>query len=457
MPRSKNIAIYGLGKEGFAAAVYFAKEDAVTVIEDRPEKEIGQETVAKLKGLGVEIFFAGKLPKNRHFDFVVRSPGVRPDNQNLQDLVKAGSRSTTSTDIFFNRCPAPVIGVTGTKGKGTTSTLIYSILKLAKKDAYLAGNIGTPMLEILPKLSLKSIVVLELSSFQLMDLKKSPHIAVVLMVTSEHLDWHKDQSEYQKAKLPIVANQKSGDFAVINYDFPASASFAKYTKANVVTFSTLSNKTQVFASNGTIISKMAGREETVMETADVKLPGKHNLQNITAAVAVALIMKIPTEVIKDAVNSFSGLPHRLELVGKINGVSYYNDSFSTTPETSIAAIRAFPQPKILILGGSSKKSDFTDLAKTISSEKSVKAIILVGDESETIKGELSKHNVNVPILDGAQNMYEIISQTGKFSSPGDVVLLSPACASFGMFKNYMDRGEQFRGEVKKLRESASGS
>ncbi len=457
MPGSKNIAIYGLGKEGLAAAIYFAKEGAVTVIEDRPEKEIDQEAVARLKGLGAEIFFAGRLPESRHFDFVVRSPGVRPDNHSLQQLVKSGTKITTSTDIFFNRCPAPIIGVTGTKGKGTTSTLIYNILKLAKKDAYLAGNIGTPMLEILPKLSPKSIAVLELSSFQLMDLTKSPHIAVVLMVTSEHLDWHKDQSEYQKAKLPIVTGQKPGDFAVINCDFPASANFAQYTKAQIITFSTLTDKAQVYISNGRIISKMAGREEMVMDTANVKLPGKHNLQNICAAVSAALIMKIPIEVIKDAVNSFSGLPHRLELVEKINGVSYYNDSFSTTPETSIAAIQAFGDPKILILGGSSKKSDFTDLAKTISSEKTVKAIVLVGDEAETIKEQLLKYKVNVPMLDAAQNMREIISQTVEFSTPGDVVLLSPACASFGMFKNYKDRGERFKEEVRKLKEKTGGN
>lgn len=457
MPGSKNIAIYGLGKEGLAAAIYFVNEGAVTVIEDKQEKEIDQEAVARLKGLGTEIFFAGKLPKNRHFDFVVRSPGVRPDNQNLQELVKSGAKITTSTDIFFNRCSAPVIGVTGTKGKGTTSTLIYNILKLAKHDAYLAGNIGTPMLEILPMLSPKSIVVLELSSFQLMDLKRSPHIAVVLMVTSEHLDWHKDQSEYQKAKLQIVTGQKPGDFAVVNSDFPASANFAKYTKAQIVTFSTITEKAQVFASNGKIISKMAGHDEIIMDIANVKLPGKHNLQNICAAVSVALIMKIPTEIIKDAVNSFSGLPHRLELVEKINGVSYYNDSFSTTPETSIAAIEAFGEPKILILGGSSKKSDFTELAKTISGEKTVKAIVLVGEEAETIKEQLLKYKVNVPMSQGAQNMSQIIAQTVKFSSHGDVVLLSPACASFGMFKNYMDRGEQFKKEVRKLKEQTGGN
>lgn len=452
MPRSKNIAIYGLGKEGLAAAAYLVLKNKVTVIDDKQEKDVDQEVIAKLKGLGAGIFFRGELPKSKNFDFIVRSPGVRPDNQNLTKLVESGAKLTTSTEIFFNRCPAPIIGVTGTKGKGTTSTLIYNILKSAKKDVYLAGNIGTPMLEILPRLSPKSIAVLELSSFQLMDLKKSPHIAVVLMVTSEHLDWHKDHSEYIKAKLPLVLYQKLGDFSVINRDFPRSLGFAEYTKARVVTFSTLGKKADVFASNGKIISKTGGKEEIVMDTGKVKLPGKHNLQNITAAVSVALVMQIPIEVIKNAVNSFTGLPHRLELVKKIKGVSYYNDSFSTTPETSIAAIEAFREPKILILGGSSKKSDFTNLAKTISKEKTIRAIVLAGDEAKTIKEELLKYKVDVPISEGAQNMREIVSQATQFSSPGDVVLLSPACASFGMFKNYRDRGEQFAKEVNKLKE-----
>lgn len=457
MPRSQNIAIYGLGKEGLAAATYLARGNKVVIIEDRPQKEIDKEIVKKLNDLKVELFFAGKLPESKRFDFAVRSPGVRPDNQNLKKLAKSGAKITTSTKIFFDLCPAPVIGITGTKGKGTTSTLIYNILKAANIDAYLAGNIGTPMLEILPKLSQKSVAVLELSSFQLMDLNKSPHIAVVLMITSEHLDWHKDHSEYIKAKLPLVTGQKPGDFAVINADFPSSISFANYTKARVFTFSTFSEKADVFTSNGKIISKMSGAEEIVIDTADVKLPGKHNLQNICAAVSVALVMQIPTEVIKKAVNSFSGLPHRLELIEKINGVSYYNDSFSTTPETSIAAIQAFSEPKILILGGSSKKSDFTNLAKTISSEKTIKAIILVGEEAKTIKAQLVKFNVTIPTSEGAQNMHRVISQAVEISSPGDIVLLSPACASFGMFKNYQDRGEQFRVEVKKLKEQAGGS
>ncbi|MBI2598979.1 UDP-N-acetylmuramoyl-L-alanine--D-glutamate ligase [Candidatus Curtissbacteria bacterium] len=354
--------------------------------------------------------------------------------------------------IFFDLCPCPIIAVTGTKGKGTTATLIYKMLKTQYKDVFLAGNIGTPALEILPKLKKTSLAILELSSFQLIDLKKSPHIAVVLMVTSEHLDWHRDQSEYKSSKMSIVKFQKKNDFAVVNQDFENSRSFRVKTPAKVLFFSAQKEANGAYLKDNKIICLVDG-PETIASINDVLLPGRHNLQNVLAATVVAKLQKVKAENIAKVIKTFKGLVHRLQLVRTIDGVKYYNDSFSTTPETSIAAIRSFPRnPKILILGGSSKNSDFQPLAREIVGDKTVKAIVLIGEEAKRMGDALAKSGpFTGPIMEGAKNMRQVVSAAQKLAKAGDIVLLSPACASFGMFKNYQDRGEQFTQEVNSLK------
>src|SRR3990167_5811176 len=230
---NKKIAIYGFGKEGQSCALYLAKKNRITIIDDKNKSDFNSEDLEKFKKLNIKFFFGGKYPQNGDFDFIVRSPGVRPDNINVIRIAKSGAKPISSTTVFFDECPGQIIGVTGTKGKGTTATLIFKFLKTKAKNVFCAGNIGTPMLDILPKLNRQSLVVLELSSFQLIDMRKSPHIAVVLMITSEHLDWHKSTNEYQTAKLPIVKYQKQDDFAILFKNNAVSRSFANHTKANV--------------------------------------------------------------------------------------------------------------------------------------------------------------------------------------------------------------------------------
>jgi len=451
MLKSQKIIVYGLGKEGTKTALFLSKSNEVTVIDDKKRSDFKKNTLKELEKAGIRLLFQ-KLPlKSERFDFVVRSPGIHPCGSKIRLFTENGAKPLTSTAIFFEECPGQIIGVTGTKGKGTTSTLIYEILKTAGLDCYIAGNIGTPMLEILPKLSKKSFAVLELSSFQLMDLKASPYIAVVLMVTSEHLDWHKDQAEYLNAKLPIVLHQSKNDFAIINKDYPNSKAFAKNTKAKIIFFSTIDSSGDIYIKNSKIISNVYSLGQKIIDIAEIKLPGRHNLQNVCAAIGAAQALGIDSQFIQKAVGTFTGLPNRLELIAKIKGVSYYNDSFSTTPETTIAAIKAFQAPKVLILGGSSKKANFSNLAKIVAGTKSIKAIVLIGEERKSIKNELLKNKISVPLSEGAKNMREIITQTLKYSKPGDIVLLSPACASFDMFKNYQDRAEQFKKEVLKIK------
>lgn len=450
MISDKRIAIFGLGKEGASSANFLGAQNEITIFDDKQKSQIDETFINSLK-VKAELRLGQKPKEGEKFDYVLRSPGVQINNPSYRSLIKAGAIPTSQTKLFFDFFPGKIIAVTGTKGKGTTATLIYQFLKTQTPNVFLAGNIGTPALEILKDADKDSVAVLELSSFQLIDLTKSPKIAVVLMTTSEHLDWHKDSEEYIDAKKAIVKFQKEDDFAVINADFPSSRSFSQKTKAKVYFFSTQNEENGAFIKNGKLISKIKAEEE-IIKTEEVLLPGPHNLQNVLAAISVAKIENIENKNIVKVLKSFKGLPHRLELVKEEGGVKFYNDSFSTTPETTIAAVKAFTNPKILILGGSSKKSDFTGLAKEIINPKNnVKSLILIGDEAKRIKETLVKEgSFSGQIVEGLENMHDIVQKSKELSQSGDIVLLSPACASFGLFKNYRQRGDLFTKEVNLL-------
>ncbi len=428
--KNKKIAVLGKGLEGQSSFDFLKKQGAdVTLLDEKDDPDY-------LKNLD-------------SYDLIVRSPGIRLDKIQNSKFKIQDSKVTSQTKIFFDLCPSPIIGVTGTKGKGTTSSLIYEMLKQQGKDAYLGGNIGVPPLTFIDKLKTDSIVVLELSSFQLMDLTKSPHIAVMLMTTSEHLDWHKDVYEYIDAKRNILRFQTPNDFAILNRDYPASNESDNETPAKIYKVSREQSVEQgCFVRNNVIYINMSGREEKVIDIGDILLPGRHNLENVCSAIVVAIFGGAQMKAIVHVLKTFRGLEHRLELVAEVGGVRYYDDSFSTTPETAIAAIEAFDSPEILILGGSSKKSDFSQLGQIIFGVENVKAIIGIGDEWEKIKKEIKTDRIK--IIEGLKSMEEVVKTASEIAENGDVVLLSPACASFGMFENYKDRGEQFKKEVNKL-------
>ncbi len=446
--KGKRIVVLGVGVEGFSSAEFLKEKGAdVTILDESPKPDEG--LVAKAKDLNITCKFGSDAFGDfSPYDIIVRSPGIRLSHAALNSLPR--EKITSQTKLFFDLCPCSIIGVTGTKGKGTTASLIFEMLKAAGKDTYLGGNIGTPPLEFLNNLTKDSWVVLELSSFQLQDIHKSPHIAILLMVTSEHLDYHSDTYEYVDAKRNILRFQTQQDFAVINRDYLASHESDMYTDAQVFQVS----RELGVADRGCFIKDSAvwiqkdGREKKVIDTKDILLPGRHNLENVCAAAMAAFLADVPIKDIKQVLHTFSGLPHRLELVREVNGVRYYDDSFSTTPETAIAAIEAFDASEILILGGSSKGADFSTLGEAINKAKNIKAIVGVGTEWPKIKAAIT--NQAILLIEGAKDMKTIVAAASKIVQPGNVVLLSPACASFDMFKNYKDRGEQFKVEVSKL-------
>jgi UDP-N-acetylmuramoylalanine--D-glutamate ligase len=448
--KNKKIAVVGFGIEGLSSALYLAGKGAEVTVFDKNKEFSEKVAVEEAKKMKVN-FVLGEfyLERVKGFDLVVRSPGIK-----LSVLEKYVPREkiTSQIKLFFDLCPAEIIGITGTKGKGTTSSLIYEMLKKQGFDAYLGGNIGMAPFDFLDKLNAHSKVVLELSSFQLLDLEKSPHIAVMLMITQEHLDYHDSVGEYIDAKRNLVRHQGEKDFAIVNRDYPASNESDILTSGK---FFHVSREREVvedgsFVRDGKVWLRIAGGEVDVIDIRDILLPGKHNLENVCAAVIAATLAGVSILNIQHVLKVFKGLEHRLELAGTVNGVRYYDDSFSTTPETAIAAIQSFKEPEILILGGSSKNSDFSELGDVISKSENVKLIIGIGLEWEKIKVQIKKSDTPIPVIEGAKDMVTIVAAAHKLAVPGDVVLLSPACASFDMFKNYKDRGEQFKEQVVSL-------
>jgi len=442
--KDKKVAVLGFGLEGQATFEYLARNGINAKICDQLNLADFIERNPRYRDC--DLLLGEKyLNSLGDFDFVFKTPGISPLLPEIKIAEKQGTVFTSQIEEFFDLCPVPIIGVTGTKGKGTTSTLIYDMLKNAGRDAYLGGNIGIPAISFLDDLKENSIVVLELSSFQLQVLRKSPQIAVLLNVTSEHLDYHQDTAEYREAKANILKYQKSEDFALINADYEVSLEMAKVSKAKKLYFSRYKEVNGCYVNdNDEIVLNYDESERVLAGASELKLRGRHNLENATAAALAASVAGVSADVATYTLVNFTGLEHRLELVREVNNVKYYNDSFSTVPETAIAAIDSFSEPVVLIAGGSSKKSDYTELGKKIAASN-VKAIILIGDTAEEIKASIPSFEGEIVL--GLTRMSDVVAKAAQIAEIGDVILLSPASASFGLFTNYKDRGDQFKNSV----------
>lgn len=458
--KDKKVAIIGISVEGYSTACYLLKHNIpITIFEQKKIDQLGKP-YQELLSLGAS-FQTGEnyLASLSDYDVIFRTPGMSLRNQLLEEARKRGSTITSQTKFFFDHCPCKIIGVTGTKGKGTTSTLIEQILKNANYDVKLGGNIGLPPLTFLDDLYKSSWVVLELSSFQLEDLHKSPHIAVVLMVTQEHLasssfenpNYHPTLRQYIESKANIVRYQAEDDVVIANVDYPISKDIAGKSLAKKLYFSRKKKVLGAYLDNLDIIINVDGAGKKLCDTQRAKLLGKHNRENMMAAALAGLSAGVPKSIISTVLLNFPGLEYRLEVVKKVRGVLFINDSFATTPETTIAAIHSFDRPIILIVGGSEKGSDYKELGKTIAASR-VRAVILIGKTAPKIKSEIENFGYSGIVLPGGLSMKSIVSNAYKLARKGDVVLLSPGCASFDMFKNYKERGISFKYEVYNLEE-----
>jgi len=439
------IAIAGYGIEGESNYRYWNTPDNQVVIVDERQPAhpvpvdasliVGEDAFAKLEG----------------YDVVVRTAGLAPRK------IKTDGKIWSATNEFFAKCQAPIIGVTGTKGKGTTCSLIASILRAAGKNVHLVGNIGVPALDILSDINANDIIVYELSSFQLWDIEKSPQTAVMLPIEPDHLDVHADFEDYVTAKANITNFQKAPDVVIWNADDELTSEICQNSVAIW---------TPYLSEFGAYIKDdwFWFRSEKICSTNEMRIPGKHNIENACAAITAAWYHvpgKSEQQNVTDefaaavisGLNSFTGLPHRLKFVRTVNEVAYYDDSISTTPGSAIAAIHAFESPKVLILGGSEKGADYTQLINEIINSPSIRAIIAVGKTGGQIAELLNAKQAGVVVnrIDST-SMTDFVQAAAGVAQPGDVVVLSPASASFDMFKSYSDRGDQFIGAVEKLGE-----
>lgn len=452
---NKKIAVLGYGVNNQRLVDWFLSHGILDITICDKNSKLEDNIASEVKKSGIKFKLGDDYLQGLDgFDIVFRTPGIAYLDPNIQQAQKNAVEISSQTKLFFDLCPGKIIGVTGTKGKGTTSTLIYKMLKeefaktAGSRKVYLAGNMGIDPFDFLDEIGQEDWVVMELSSFQLQDMRRSPNIAVVLNITSDHLDYHKDNEEYISAKANIVKYQTQEDSTVINQDYLTSFEFASFSPTSDDYYFSTKNSVDLGAyvdmMSKKIVFRGKDKEEKIIDINKIKLLGKHNLENVCAAICATKIVGVSNESIREILSSFSGNEHRLEFVSEIDGVKYYNDSASTNPDTTKAAILSFHKPIILIAGGSDKGLDYEKLKDVLMKNK-IKKLVLMGETSEKIKPIVS-HEVPVIKVD---NMQEAVEEAKKEAVSGDVVLLSPASASFGIFANYQDRGKQFKEQVGK--------
>lgn len=425
------IAIAGYGLEGESALRYFRARGAhITVLDesDSPSRVIPKD-VESVQG-------ATAFDSLESYDIVSRTPPLHPNR------LRAARATTSVTRTFLSVCPAPIIGVTGTKGKGTTTSLIAAMLKNAGHTVHLVGNIGVPALDVIEQINPNDIVCYELSSFQLWDVQQSPGTAVVLMMAPDHLDTHTDMHEYIEAKMGISRFQQTDDWVIYHPNNTDSAAIAEVSPAR--------EKMKYLTEQAAYIrggNIMIG-EHKICTVDEVGLRGAHNLENICAAVSAAWRYTKDIESIKKTLIEFTGLEHRIEFVRTLDGVSYYNDSYSSAPLASQAAIRAFPNDSlVVILGGKDKKGDYSVVYESLSTAH-IRAVIVYGQVRHILEEQLLKRGVMPIVVDGSLD--EVVATARATAEPQDVIVFSPGTSSYDMFKNFKERGETFKKIVQEL-------
>ncbi|MDO4871844.1 MAG: UDP-N-acetylmuramoyl-L-alanine--D-glutamate ligase [bacterium] len=442
------IALIGFGLEAKSAYDFLRKKFEQAEFEIYDQNETSKVPLPE----GVKFYGGFNNLAEIQADLIVRTPAVNP-----RKLPK-NTKITSVTNLFFEQCTAPIIGVTGSKGKGTVSSFVAEILRASSTKTHLLGNIGTPALDVLPEILPSDAVIYELSSFQLWDLVRAPHIAILNNIEPDHLDVHDSFEDYVLAKMNIALKQTEDDFLIYNCQNSIIENYiSKFEKQ-------IASEKQTFP-NFDLAHFEAGQffwgDTPLFETNIVKLPGEHNLQNALAAMTATYDFLREKgfeeeeifEFWREGLSKFEGLPHRLKFVREKNNVRFYDDSIATTPGSAIAAMDSFAQPKVLILGGSDKGADLTELISKITHapENQIRKVILIGSEAEKLAEQFREHHFeNFENLGLDTNMHEIVRAAFRSAQPGDVVVMSPAHASFDMFKSYVDRGEQFIEAVQEL-------
>lgn len=449
----RKVAIIGMGVSNVPLLDYFYQLHArVTIFDKKEISQISEEIMHKIEKYNFE-FIGGEnsLDKLVGFDIIFRSPSCMPDTPQLVAEVEKGAILTSEIEMVLKLAPGKVIGVTGTEGKTTTTSLINAIIQKSGKKCFLGGNMGKPIFTQIKDMTPEDIIILELSSFQLTDTDVSPEISVVTNIYPDHLNVHKSYEEYREAKKNIFKFQSENGIVVLNYDNEFTRNFAKEANGKVIFFSShekLENGYIYDKTDETIKYCEDGIRRHIIKKGDIKLKGVHNYENICAALAAtSTLVDVDTQI--EAIKEFCGVEHRLEFVRELNGVKWYNDSIGTSPASTIAGLNSFDENIILLAGGSDKGLDYKEVGETIA--KKVRVLILTGPTSEKIetavKQALEEKSIEIYYT---TNMKESVNLAKEIAKNGEIVLLSPASASFDLYKNFEDRGKQFKECVKAL-------
>lgn len=455
----KEVSVVGLGRSNLALIRYLTQKGASITARDQKSASALGHVHAELDALGVDFRLGPDYLHQLHTaDAVFLTPGMRKDLPQIVEARRRGVLITSEINLFFEECRAPIVGITGSNGKTTTTSLVALLLEAAGHRVYVGGNIGTPLIERVDEISEGSIVVLELSSFQLELLHTSPRVAVVTNVSPNHLDVHKTMAAYVDAKQHIFRYQSSDDVLVLNADDPTTKGFARQATGRVVWFSrTREVANGAFLYDGRITiakeSRFGRSLADVCAVNEIPLLGAHNVENVLAACAVGAVLGATTGSLRDVVTSFTGVAHRLELVREVGGIAYYNDSIATSPSRAIAGLKAFDRPVHLIAGGYDKGLPFDEFAQVV--QERCRSLLLIGETADKIARavqESSSRGGKSPVIIHCRSLEEAVRRGSRRAAPGDVVLLSPACASYDMFPNFEVRGERFRKAVHQVTE-----
>ncbi|UNC92876.1 UDP-N-acetylmuramoyl-L-alanine--D-glutamate ligase [Candidatus Contubernalis alkaliaceticus] len=451
--KHKTVVVIGMGLSGVSAARLLAQKGARVIINDYKSREELTPCLEALKPYPDIKIVTGGHPEgivNTGTDLVVKNPGIPMDIKPLKRAGELGIKVITEVELAYLFTRAPIIGITGTNGKTTTTALLGEIFKEAGKKVYVAGNIGVPLCDIAEKASADSWIVAELSSFQLEGIEKfKPKISAILNISEDHMDRHETLGDYLDAKKRIFLNQKDNDFCVLNQDdlLLSEIAVGGQVKSQVVPFSRQRTyKNGIYVKDQHIVISKEGKLISVCPQGEVALPGKHNLENVLAATAAAYAAGIKPEIIGKTLRTFKGVAHRLESVGKFKGIVFINDSKGTNVEATIKALDSFSQPIILIAGGKDKGGEFNSLSLHIN--KKVKHLILLGETSSKIIQAVE--NEGFTDYSRVQDLDEAVTMAYQLGKEGDLVLLSPACASWDMFRSYEERGNEFKRAVRSL-------
>lgn len=452
--RNKKVAVLGIGISNTPLIKYLAALGVDITAFDKSEESELKPVIEAFKGLNIK-YSLGKhyLDNLNDFDIIFKTPKIRFDIPELVSERERGAVITSEMEVFCDLCPSKIFAVTGSDGKTTITTIIYLILKEQGYKCWLGGNIGTPLLERIDEINETDMVVLELSSFQLHTMKNRFNTAVVINVSPNHLDVHKSMEEYTEAKKNIYIYQTEDDTVVLNYDNDMTRSFGRESKGRVIYFSrTQSIDEGMTVEDGTVVYKTKDSRQAVMKTEDILLPGVHNIENYLAA-AAATIGYVKSEAIRKVASTFNGVEHRNEHVRDVGGVRFYNDSIGSSPTRTIATISAFKQKVILIAGGYDKNIPYDDMGETIAEK--VKCLILIGQTAplieKALKDETAKSGRGSDIsIIKCSSLDEAVKKAYEHAVENDIILLSPASASFGMFRNFEERGSLFKEIVNKL-------